>query len=166
VLCLVGGLGITHALGFVQDYASGKSAEGEALGKSRSVMKRAKRFILAWSAKELAFIDHVKQNFLADAHGVETYFWCTGLADGAAQKPESLKSEIGEMESYAARTDAGVTAGRMNIASVIGSSVEVGLQTTVLVCGPGQMADEVRKQVVNCVKEGFRVDLVEEAFAW
>ncbi len=54
----------------------------------------------------------------------------------------------------------------MPIAAVIRSSLEVGRQTTILVCGPGQMADEARKQVVNCVKDGFSVDLVEEAFAW
>ncbi|KAI3324911.1 ferric reductase like transmembrane component [Xylariaceae sp. AK1471] len=166
VLCLVGGLGITHALGFVQEYMSGKSAEAEALGKSRGIMKRAKRFILAWSAKELAFIDHVKHNFLADAHAVESSFWYTGSSDSAAQRSESFKSESREVESQDTSTGAGVTAGRMHIPSVIRSSVEVGLLTTVLVCGPGQMADEARKQVVNCVKDGFRVDLVEEAFAW
>jgi hypothetical protein len=54
----------------------------------------------------------------------------------------------------------------MDIGTVIRSSLEVGHQTTVLVCGPGGMADEATRQVVNCVKDGFGVDLIEEAFAW
>ncbi|TGJ83904.1 hypothetical protein E0Z10_g4848 [Xylaria hypoxylon] len=166
VLCLVGGLGITHALSFVQDYISGMSLEGEATGKPRGMMKRAKRFILAWSAREIAFIDHVRKSFLANAQGVKCLFWCTGSSEGGTQKSDSTKDETREIESYAPTTDAVVTVGRMHIASVIRSSLESGHQTTVLVCGPGQMADEARKQVVNCVKDGFSIDLVEEAFAW
>ncbi|KAI0531860.1 ferric reductase like transmembrane component-domain-containing protein [Xylaria digitata] len=166
VLCLVGGLGITHALGFVQEYVSGMSLEGEATGKSRSMMRRAKRFILAWSAKEITFIDHVRKNFLTNVQGVESLFWCTGFPDSGANKSDSSKGEIREVEDFAPTTDAAITVGRMHIASVVRSSLEAGRQTTVLVCGPGQMADEARKQVVNCVKDGFSIDLVEEAFAW
>ena len=54
----------------------------------------------------------------------------------------------------------------MDIGTVIRSYLEVGHQTTVLVCGVGNMADEATRQVLNCVKDGFRVDLVEEAYAW
>ncbi|KAI1810165.1 ferric reductase like transmembrane component [Poronia punctata] len=133
VLCLVGGSGISHALGFVQEYRR----RGEMMGNVR-------RFVLAWSAREIAFIDYVRRNFLAETQDIEVSFWCTG--DLESRPPW--------------------TAGRMDIASVVRSSVEVGHQTTVLVCGPGQMADETRKQVVGCVKDGFRVHLVEEAFAW
>ena len=49
---------------------------------------------------------------------------------------------------------------------MIRSFVEKGHQMTVLVCGPGSMADEATRQVVSCVKDGFRVNLVEEAYAW
>jgi hypothetical protein len=49
---------------------------------------------------------------------------------------------------------------------VIISSLELGHQMTVLVCGPGNMSDEATRQIVKCVKEGFKVDLVEEAYAW
>ncbi|KAI0445504.1 ferric reductase like transmembrane component-domain-containing protein [Xylaria telfairii] len=168
VLCLVGGLGITHALSFVQEYASGASLNGEVAGKSRGVMKRARRFILAWSAKEIAFINHVKKNFLANAQGVECLFWYTGSSEDAAEKSDSpSKREIQGVDSHVSKaTDATVTAGRMHIGTVIKSVLEVERQTTVVVCGPGQMADEARKQVVNCVKDGFSVDLIEEAFAW
>ena len=63
ILCIAGGIGITHVLGFVQEYASAnfQGVGGENQGQSRNIMK-AKRFILAWSAREMALIEHVKQN--------------------------------------------------------------------------------------------------------
>ncbi|KAJ8132070.1 hypothetical protein O1611_g1554 [Lasiodiplodia mahajangana] len=166
VLCLAGGLGITNALGFIQEYVSEASVEGEAAEKSHGIMRRAKRFILAWSAKEIAFIDYVKKNFLTDAQGVEYLFWHTGSSEHRQRKLETSKGEILELETPAPTENTAVTVGRMPIGSVIRSSLEIGRQTTVLVCGPGQMADEARRQVVSCVKDGFSVDLVEEAFAW
>jgi hypothetical protein len=70
------------------------------------------------------------------------------------------------MKGKSPRTTTLVTAGRMDIGAVIRSSLEAGHQIIVLVCGPGTMADEVTRQVVNCVKDSFRVDLVEEVYAW
>ncbi|KAI1110914.1 ferric reductase like transmembrane component-domain-containing protein [Nemania sp. NC0429] len=169
VLCLVGGMGITNALGYVQEYVSGTSSvEGEAAGKARGVMGRAKRFILAWSAKEAAFIDYVRKNFLANAHGVECLFWYTGSSGDAPEMSESAKTGTLSGDGYGLGTadTTAVAAGRMPIPLVMKSALEVGLQTTVLVCGPGQMADEARRQVASCVKDGFHVDIVEEAFAW
>lgn len=179
VLCLIGGLGITHALGFVQAYVDatrqalplvGGEGEGGEVRGSRGLMGRTRRFILAWSAREMPFIDHVRHNFLADAPGVEALIWYTGQSrpDSAVQLQQestSLKSWSRE-NGHVDTASAAITAGRMDIASVVRSSVEAGRQTTVLVCGPGQMADETRKHVVACIKDGFRMDLVEEAFAW
>jgi Ferric reductase NAD binding domain/FAD-binding domain len=156
VLCIAGGIGITNALGFIQEYASANIQRGECPGKSRGIMRTAKRFILAWSAKEMALIEHVKQTFLVDqagVNGIEYSFYCT-----------SAKS-VSKTEGFST-TSSEVMAGRMDIGTVIRSALEVGHQTTVLMCGPGNMADEATRQVVNCVKEGHRVDLVEEAFAW
>lgn len=169
VLCLVGGIGITNALGFVQEFTSMNLQRGESSGKSHGIMKKTKRFILAWSAREMALIEHVKQNFLVqkdNVKGIEYSFWCTGASNTAAQKLGSINDESQKAESLTPRTTAAVTAGRMEIGTVIRSSLEAGYQTTVLVCGPGNMADEATRQVVNCVKDGFRVDLVEEAYAW
>lgn len=168
VLCLVGGIGITHVLGFVQEYTSTNLQRGESSGESRGILKKAKRFILAWSARELALIEHVKQNFLVqkdDVKGIEYTFWCTGPSSHtAARKSDSMNGEIShQAESL---TTAGVTAGRMKIGTVIRSSLEAGHSTTVLVCGPGNMADEATREVVSCVKDGFRVDLVEESYTW
>lgn len=166
VLCLVGGIGITNALGYVQEYTSANLQRGESTEKSRGIMKKTKRFILAWSAREMGLIEHVKQNFLAQEHdvkGIEYSLWCTGPSNTITQKLDSINDES---QSLSPRITAAVRAGRMDIGTVIRSSLEAGHQTTVLVCGPGSMADEATRQVVNCVKNGFRVDLIEEAYAW
>ncbi|MCJ1427158.1 hypothetical protein MMC29_005061 [Sticta canariensis] len=169
VLCLVGGIGITNALGFVQEYTSANLERGEISEKSRGITKKTKRFILAWSAREMALIEYVKQNFLVqkdNVRGIEYSFWCTGSANTAAQKLDSINDESQNAESLTPSTTAAVTAGRMDIGTVIRSSLEAGHQMTVLVYGPSNMADAATRQVVNCVKDGFRVDLVEEAYAW
>lgn len=169
IICLVGGIGITNALGFVQEYTSANLQRGESLGKRHGIMKNAKRFVLAWSAKEMALIEHVKQNFLFqkdNVKGIEYSFWCTGSSNTAARSLDSTNDESQKAERLTPRTTAVVTAGRMDIGTVIRSYLEAGHQTTVLVCGPANMADEATRHVVNCVKDGFRVDLVEEAYAW
>lgn len=147
VLCLVGGIGITHVLGFIQEFVSANSRSNDDTGSKSKIMRKAKRFILAWSARELALIEHVRQHFLVDCEGTEYSFWCTG--EGSSE----MKGEE-------------IAAGRMNVTSIIRSSVELGHQTTVLVCGPGSLADDARQQVINCVRDGFKVNLVEEAFCW
>ncbi|KAI9647605.1 hypothetical protein NHQ30_003990 [Ciborinia camelliae] len=165
ILCLVGGIGITNALGFIQAYINRnlETVENPTRTSTNRIMKRAKRFILAWSAKEMALIDHVKRNFLVhtisqNLNGVECLVWCTGSPDATQNRDSVDDSKPQEIMA--------VVMGRMDIATVIRSSVEENLQTAVLVCGPGSMADEATREVVKCVKNGFKVDLVEEAFAW
>ncbi|KAH8656864.1 ferric reductase like transmembrane component-domain-containing protein [Ilyonectria robusta] len=164
VLCIAGGVGITNILGYVQEYASFTLQADESQKKARGVIKKAKRFILAWSAREMSFIDHVKKNFLIDAEDIEYSFWCTGSRENSG-KPESF-DEGQKADNVTSSRSAALNMGRMKIESVLKGSVEHGQHTTVLVCGPGGMADEVTKQVVNSVKDGYRVDLIEEAFAW
>ena len=132
-------------------------------------MKKAIRFILAWSVREMALLEHVRQNFLNqkdDVEGMEYSFWCTGPFNTVAQKLNSIDDESQKAKRSSSRATAAVTVGRMDAGTVIRSSLEAGHQTTVLVCGPGSMADEATRQIVSCVKEGFRVDLIEEVFAW
>lgn len=80
-------------------------------------------------------------------------------------KLDAINDENQKAERVTPRTTLVVKAGRMGIGNVIRPPRKVGYQTTVLVCGPGGMADEATRQVVNCVKDGFRVDLIEEVFA-
>lgn len=198
VLCLVGGIGITNALGYVQEYKSAnanlhgrkggestgttekkkKSGRGGG-GKGTIIMKNTTRFILAWSAREIGLIEHVKKNFLLqeddnEVTGMEYSLWCTGplppssINTDTQQKLDSFNDEKsqGDLSPRRAAAAALVRQGRMNIGTVIRSSLEAGHHTTVLVCGPGSMADEATRQVVNCVKDGFKVDLIEESYAW
>ncbi len=154
ILCVAGGIGVTHILGFLQHLRESREKKG---GESR-----AQRVVLAWSVRERGLLEYVRREFLADleGRGVEGLFWCTGEeVDGGGEKAE----EEGGSGPAAA---AGVRTGRMDVGGVLRGCVEVGSLTSVLVCAPGGMADEVTRQVVKCAREGFRVDLVEEAFAW
>ena len=158
VLCLVGGIGITNALGYVQEYMSANLQTGESPNKSRVIMKNAKRFIFAWSAREMALIEYVKTSFLTGkdfVDGFECSFWCTGPSNAAAAKElNSPDKDSQRPDSSTLGTMGTVTVGRMDIGNVIRSSLEEGHQTTVLVCGPGAMADEATRHVVNCVRMG------------
>lgn len=170
IVCLVGGIGITNALGYIQEYTSGQLQGGESQRKSRGLMRKAKRFVLLWSAKEQGLINFVKEKFLAfddNFEGIEHSFWCTGpstnavVHDSDASDSEAQKNAHGGLSPSAV-----VTAGRMDIRKELRSYMEKSHQTTVLVCGPCQMIDEATKEVVDCIGEGYRVDIVEEAFAW
>ncbi|TDZ28457.1 Ferric/cupric reductase transmembrane component B [Colletotrichum spinosum] len=146
VLCIAGGIGITAVLGYVQMYAAAAAAQGgEATSKS-------KRFVLAWSAREMSVIQHVRCRFLGAAPGVECLFYCTGGEDASAP------------EKHVA--DGAVALGRMDVGGVVRSHLERGQLTTVLVCGPGRMVDEVTKHVGQGIDDGFKVDMVEETFSW
>ncbi|KAG9241721.1 ferric reductase like transmembrane component-domain-containing protein [Calycina marina] len=163
VLCLVGGIGITNALGFVQEFANARRRMGRSSGATRGIMRNAKRFILAWSAKEIGLIEHVKSDFLVhldDAGQIEYAFWCTGDSN-------TVEENVDGKEMLATTTKIPkITAGRMDVGDVLRSSLETGFHTTVLVCGPGNMIDEATREIVECVKEGHRVDMIEEAYAW
>lgn len=170
ILCIAGGIGITHILGFLHGFYANAQRQGGGTEQQQQQKGRgmiaAKRLILAWSAREMSLIEHVKRNFLVDVEGAEYLFWCTG---SAAHSATTLGSREGGDDSVPVPIGVGasvVQAGRMDIGSVLRASVEAGRQTTVLVCAPGGMTDEVTKHVVNCVKDGSRVDLVEETFAW
>lgn len=167
ILCLVGGIGITNALGFIQEYTNSLQ-EGKTSGKGHGIMRKAKRFILAWSAREMTLIGYVQNNFLRkdDAEGVEYLLWCTQKAESSLQNLESNNIESQSPESLTPQGSAAVTAGKMDIGNVIRSSLERDQQMAVLVCGPAKMADEATGEVVGCVKDGFRIELIEEAFCW
>ncbi|CAK7217487.1 hypothetical protein SCUCBS95973_003170 [Sporothrix curviconia] len=164
VLCVVGGIGITHVLSIFQEYVSasrvsrGGDDAAAAGGHTMSrVMARATRFILAWSSHEQALLDHVEGRFLVAATqvaGLEYHFWLTGPGSHADAKEEAIPGRIH------------ATPGHMDVGAVVRSSLEVGRITTVVVCGPSRMAEEANRAVVQGIKDGFHVDIIEEAFKW
>ncbi|KAK8131626.1 hypothetical protein PG984_008064 [Apiospora sp. TS-2023a] len=180
VVCVIGGIGITNALGFVQAYASRPRSRagadgGEDIGgtsSGRGIMRHTTQFILAWSARERPLIEHVQQNFLRGVEGVECLFWCTGSSSSSTSSatPTTPKDEGISLEPTPTTAAAAIQEGRMDTGKVIWSAVKDDdgrhHHTTVISCGPGAMTDEVRSHVVNCVRDGFQVDLIEEAYAW
>lgn len=125
-------------------------------------------------------IKDVRGNFLASVgREVEFLVWCTGVSGGGEDDGEKSGGwGIDHVEGVAAGLDvegvrgggANVTGevqiGRMDVASVLRGAVEVSQRTAAMVCAPGSMADEATRQTIKCLGDGFRVELVEETFAW
>jgi predicted ferric reductase len=138
ILAIAGGIGITSILGYLQLYLS---------EKEKGVRHMPSRFILFWTAREESLITAVSSQ-TGDveelrAKGVEVTVVCTGIGDGERADVQQLVSR--EVESEGSK----------------------GRSVCVISCGPGALADGVRKSVVGVVgKNGVRVDLVEEAFCW
>ncbi|KFX94318.1 hypothetical protein O988_06381 [Pseudogymnoascus sp. VKM F-3808] len=135
VLCIVGGIGITNILGFVQEYSNANLRASARSGKSQRIMKKARRFILAWSAREMTLIEHVKEAFLLpkdEVDGIEYSFWCTRSSGVAEPKIDTVHEEIQKDEGVAQSSPTDITAGRMDIRSVMRAHVETGQQTTVM----------------------------------
>lgn len=155
ILCIAGGIGITSAMSFLQQYVDDSQST---VSTSTSLTARASNFVLAWSAKEEPLLRHVHNSLLPDPsfqmasnRRVEYHLWCTGDSDG--QKcgfEQTCHFQIG----------------RMNVEETIRSVAEKGKRLVVAVCAPGGMSDEVRAAVVGCLRDGMQVDLIEEAFAW
>jgi predicted ferric reductase len=138
ILAIGGGIGITSILGYLQLYLS----ETE---KGRK--RRPSRLILFWTAREESLIAAVKSQ-IGDleelkAKGVEVRIVCTGIGDEA-------RVGVGEVVQREVLSEGGKRR-----------------KVCVVCCGPGALADGVRKSVVGVVgKKGVSVDLVEEAFCW
>ncbi|QBZ58280.1 hypothetical protein PoMZ_03225 [Pyricularia oryzae] len=158
VLCVLGGIGVTSALGFLQSYVESRR-DGQAGRGDQRLMRKTTRFIFAWSAMEAGLIRYVKDNYLADVEGVEYRLWCTGPVEGAEQSELSGKSAPGK-SAVAAES------GRMNIGAVLQDSLEAGVATTVMCCGPGGMLDETTRHVSRYLGEGYKISLVEELYTW
>lgn len=153
VLCIAGGIGITSALSFLQQYADESC---NTITSSAVLMKQASNFVLAWSAREEALIQHVQSSLLPDVstatiRNIDYRLWCTGDS-GSQDKGLEQGSQF--------------QTGRMNVVEVVRSYAEAGKRLVVIVCAPGCMSDEVRAAVVGCLQDSMQVDLIEEAFAW
>lgn len=154
VICIAGGIGITSCMSFLQQYVN-ESRPVETT--SGSLMGCTSKFVLAWSAREEALIQHVSANLLPEPSAVspnkqiEYRFWCTG-ENGSQDKGLEQGTDLQR--------------GRMNVGEIVRSVAEKGRRVVVVVCAPGGMSDEARAAVVGCLRDGMPVDLIEEAFAW
>jgi predicted ferric reductase len=138
ILAIAGGIGITSILGYLQLYLS---------ELEKGLKRRPSRFILFWTVREESLIAAVSSQMgdveELNAKGVEVRVVCTGIGDGERVDVQELVR-----------------------AEVLGEGGE-GRKVCVVSCGPGALADGVRKSVVGVVgKKGASVDLIEEAFCW
>jgi Ferric reductase like transmembrane component/FAD-binding domain/Ferric reductase NAD binding domain len=164
ILCIAGGIGITWAAGFAKQF-SAERLNG-ALPRAQSMMPCARRFALAWTVRERGLLEHVRQHNLPDlmAAGLDDgslsyQFWLTG-EDNNAKEGDKGSEANGEQS---VTTTIG---SRMDVSSVVASFMEEGETHAILFCGPGGLADAVRKSAVACSKKGYAMDLLEEKFAW
>ena len=106
----------------------------------RSGTMRASRLLLAWSHREREFAEIVRGMLPVDAAatGVECIWTCTSGGNP-----------------------------RMTVGGVLKAEMEGVKRLAVLVCAPGEMADDVRREVVaNVGIGGTKIDYHEESFAW
>jgi predicted ferric reductase len=108
-------------------------------GRRAGTMK-ASRLLLAWSHRERELAEIVRKMLPADAEawGLECVWTFTG-----GENP------------------------RMAVGGVLKAEMEGVKRLAVLVCAPGEMADDVRREVVaNFGIGGTKIDYHEESFAW
>ena len=189
ILCIAGGIGITFAAGFAKQFS--QEHERHESGRRRSVdhpvvgakavkkmMPRCRQFTLAWSLREKPLLDLVKRDLLPDLSGgglddgsMKYCIWLTRKHLGAGKHLSRSLSSAKTREAHGTITQTeehiSIENGqRMNAEELLSSFMEANKRHVVLVCGPGSMADEVRRQMVQCARRGYVVDLIEESFAW
>ena len=172
VLCIAGGIGITHAAGFSRQFARERPANGEPT--SKKLMPRCGKFVLAWSVREQGLLDHCKMNLLPDLRrdiddeSMNYRFWLTGSSP--SPPVSGLANDRKANERYCQfdhdRESVQQFEGRMDVRQVVGSVMEPRRRVVVIVCGPGSLSDDVRSQVVSWADKAYVVDLICESFAW
>jgi len=180
ILCIAGGIGITHAAGFAKQLALERSRstsdQTSANTTNGALLPRCRQFVLAWTVRESGLLEYVQKKILPslevgglDDGSMRYRFWLTG--DPAAHTPDSDSATSPDKIVEAACPDPLIdlrTGHRMDVAELIASEsgIDASLRTLVLVCGPGGLADEVRRQVARRTRDGATLDLIEEDFKW
>jgi hypothetical protein len=107
VVCIVGGIGITFALGFLKEYLNSRARKtGEETElHNHGLMPKTTRFVLAWSVREEGLIRHITDNLIpgfegysARADGLEINIWHTGDRSQTSFDPKA-QSHIHESSS-------------------------------------------------------------------
>lgn len=147
ILIVAGGIGITFAAAFAKQFAE----EGESQRGTTS-MPHCQQLVLAWSMREHGLLEYARRELLPPPGRMgERSLEYRLHVTGTPQDKEAANS---------------ASTGRMDIEATLGSVMDKSKKIVVLVCGPGGLADDVRREVVSCSKSGFDVELIEESFAW
>lgn len=165
-LMIAGGSGVTGILAYLYEF--GRKAERGAMAG------RHLRFV--WAAREPRFVADVLEKDLAPFADRDDVHLDLCMTRGL----ESDKAGI--VEKAVARTSKGslkkgpttaVVYARPNIAELLEQEIEQLVSETsrlaVVVCGPGRLADDVRREVVRSIGtkiDASRIELYEESFGW
>ena len=147
ILFVVGGSGIVVPLSYL-----------DVLSRSA----RVKSIRIVWAVRELSFAVDVARKDIGetvDGEKVSVDIYITRLEDG------------GEDASLSERWPKGARPlpGRPNVRDEVEDAVmgAEGARLAVVACGPGKMADDARRAVVDAIgKGGSQVEYFEESFTW
>lgn len=163
VLMISGGSGVTGITSYLCE--QGAHAPG-----------RHTRFV--WAAREESFVSDVVEKDLApfvDRGDVVLDLYLTRGPQAASQdKKVGVEVTLRRLSSRAgAANGPRVTYARPNVAELledeIGQLLTKDSRLAVVVCGPGRMADDVRREVVRSIGskiDASRIELHEESFGW
>ncbi|KZT69849.1 hypothetical protein DAEQUDRAFT_756755 [Daedalea quercina L-15889] len=163
-LMISGGSGITGITSYLCE--QGPRASG-----------RYTRFV--WAAREESFVTDVLEKDLAqfvNRDDVTLDFYLTRGSSQATAKDnkKGLEATLAKLSSRAGAADGSrVTYGKANVAELldyeIGQLLTRESQLAIVVCGPGRLADDVRREVVRSIGttiDASRIELYEESFGW
>ncbi len=154
VVLFAGGVGITHQLSILRDLVGAFKDGGCA----------TRKVVLIWSVRNLEQLDWVG-SWLDDilqmprrGCEVKILLYVTRSLAREDDGSEAKDSELGVREH--------VTFGRMDVRRLVREEFEQRIGAmSIGVCGPGGLADDVRRESRGAMKEG-NVDFWEEAFTW
>lgn len=160
-LLIGGGVGITALLGHVKYHFArqGYGHQAEHQSASRRAHQNEEntlnlRMVLAWSSNDSGFLNYIQSlPFLNRARqsGLDFHCVCTKKLQTDAVANMSTVDKRIQLEPLI--TAEAESCGRLR-------------KLTVVSCGPAGLADEVRRVVALQAKQGFWVELIEEAFGW
>lgn len=165
VLMISGGSGVTGITSYLCE--QGAHAPG-----------RHTRFV--WAAREESFVSDVVEKDLASFVDRDDVVLDLYLTRGpqVANQPEDKKMGVeATLRKLSSRAGAAngprVTYGKPNVAELldeeIGQLLTKDSRLAVVVCGPGRLADDVRREVVRSIGskiDASRIELHEESFGW
>lgn len=145
ILAFAGGIGITCILGYLTAYMSSFPDNLGEIEPVRRLKKQTQRMKIFWAVREQSLVEAFKSQLpseeLLTERNVALAISCRDNGDPRLNCSEALRQGL--------------------------QSTRANQKLTVLICGPGRMADEIRSCVVESSgPEYARVQLVEESFAW
>ncbi len=164
ILMISGGSGVTGILAYLYEFE--RLAQEHAQG-------RTLRFV--WAAREPRFVADVVEKDLPSFVGradTQLDFFMTRGEDKDTVVEQAL-ARASKGRAFEKGNAASVVYGRPDFAAMleeeIAQLVSESSRLGVVVCGPGRLADDVRREVVRCIGskiDASRIELHEESFGW